>query len=69
MSKTYQSNTEPKIGDTVKFGSDPEGPSFIVVAVGGGRLGNKVCIHPADEPESPVNTREYYYSCLAPVKA
>lgn len=67
MIKAYQSNTEPRVGDTVKFSSDPEGPSFIIIAVGGGRLGNKVCVRPADEPQTPVNSREYYYSCFSRV--
>lgn len=68
MIKAYQSNQEPAVGDKVKFSSDLEGPSFIVVAVKGGRLGNKVCVYPADEPQSPVNCREYYYSCFSVVK-
>lgn len=65
MNKTYQSNTEPKIGDKVVFASDVDQKLFRVVSVGGGRLGNKIFIVPNDNQNT--SWREYYYYCFCPI--
>ena len=69
MNTSYKLNTEPQVGDKVRFTSD-EGTvaTHEVVAVGGGRLGNKVTVKPIGS-NGPQCAREYYYYCLTPVKA
>lgn len=67
--QSYQSNTEPKVGNLVKFTSEPgDKATHVVLTVGGGRLGNKVTVKPIGS-NGPQCAREYYYYCLTPMKA
>lgn len=61
----YQNNTEPAIGDRVKFKSDLTGPVYIVTSVNGGRLGNKIGVSlERNQSAKTTFTREYYYYCF-----
>lgn len=61
----YKNNQEPKVGDRVRFKSDEDKTIYTVTSVGGGRLGNKVCVVPLSYPDT--FGREYYYSCFEKV--
>jgi hypothetical protein len=58
----YKNNLEPKVGDRVKFKSDPDGAVYVVTSVYGGRMGNKVGVVP--ENNQKTFCREYYYYCF-----
>ena len=59
----YKSNTEPQIGDRVKFVSDPQNSdTMLVTSVLGGRQGNKLSVVPESNPNGM--SREYYYYCF-----
>ena len=71
--ETYKSNTDPKIGDVIRFSRDikeNKDELFRVETVGGGRLGNKVGVlltHVNGEIfKGSQHCREYYYYCLCP---
>ena len=66
MDTSYKSNSEPKIGDKVRFTSDAGTvATHEVIDVAFGRMCNKVCVKPIGQ-----NTfsREYYYYVLTPVE-
>ena len=71
---TYQSNTEPKVGDKVMTARDIQESNeylYVVTSVGGGRLANKVGIRLTHISGMAVfddmaDHRELYYYCLCP---
>jgi hypothetical protein len=62
--KEYKNNTEPKVGDLVRFKSHLKNSNAThrVVSVLGGRLGNKIGVVPAYN--TTTWCQEYYYYCF-----
>ena len=65
MNEPYKNQSEPKVGDIVRFASENDGATYKVVSTLGGRMGNKVGVVPVNNPKT--FSREYYYYCLVPV--